>query len=422
MVGKTPTLAPSDVPPNTARRIVFVFVLVGSAMFAIDWLFRFYWFRWHEKIVGKPIVTAIAPAAPANGSFTEENRPAGRVGDLANLLESPRAKSRYGIPRAASTIPIDPEGFRSPVYRSSQQFEYVVVGDSYMAYAEQANDLISVQLANRLGRPVLNRAYMGKGPFQSLMLWIERNWDRTKLPRWIIWGFVERDISAHAFGGYVYLIERHRGRVEQELKKAQRLPYQIYWKQLRPHSLKKSWPDTSVLAWAARKCWARWEYDLFGRLAPDVILMRDPTGRSPPMLGYRIALESMYWPPSVRGLEQVADAIQYISDYLREKNIQLMVVPIPDKEQVYREWIDPADWKNGQPPPPSIIPNLVALLRARNVPAVDLWTPFRQAALDGKMLYWEDDTHWRPEGISLAADWIASELQMVEARDLADEN
>lgn len=413
MNNQTPEAPLLDPEAFRAPRARVWIVLLGVAwllLLAGDWFMRVYWFRWHEQVYSRPVVTADRPMAAPPKEFTTLEWPAGRGGDLTRLLGVPAARAPYEDARPATTLTIDPEGFRSLPYEPGQSFEVVVVGDSYMTDGLPLTNLFSSRLSARLGRPVQNRAFMGRGPFQSLMLWIENNWGRPPYPKWIVWGFVERDISGHAFAGYVYLIERHRGRVEVAEKSAVNPRARVIWRSLAPASLRKAWPNTSALAQLSRRAWAHLQYRVFRELPADVFHMADPAGMQPPMLGYRLAMDSIYWPPAVRNLDQVVESIAYIQDYLNEIGVRLLVMPIPDKEQVYREWIPASQWRGGQPPPASIIPNLVQRLNARGIAAVSLLDPFREAQRAGVPLYWRDDTHWRPEGIALAAELIAAPL------------
>lgn len=406
-----PELRPEDAAPGAARRLVLLLIIVGALAIAGDWAMRFYWFRWHEQVVSRPVITADRPLPVTKPVFSEMPLAARVGGDLTMLLGSPAARAKYAVARPAATITIDPEGFRSPVYPSTQRFDVVVVGDSYMTDGVPLTNMISEQLAARLGQPVLNRAFMGRGPFQSLMLWIEQNWTRPPHPKWIVWGFVERDISGHAFAGYIYLIERHRGNVEAELKTAERLRPRVIWRALWPSTLRTSLPNSSAIAQISRRLWARIQYDLFRELPSDVFELENPEEKGPPMLGYRVALDAMYWSPSVRNLNQVVDSIAYIQDYLNLIGVKLLVVPIPDKEQVYRDRIPRSKWRKGEPPPESIAPELVERLRARGIHAVSLLERFRAAAQAGEPVFWPDDTHWHPYGIGLAAELIAAELR-----------
>jgi hypothetical protein len=403
----------SDGTCRARRALICVLIVVGSwfIILAGDWVMRFYWFRWHEGVYSRPVITADRPLPAVRGDFTTMRLPEGMGGDLTRLLGSPAARARYAIVRPAAEITLDPEGFRSPVYPATQRFDVVVVGDSYMTDGVPLTNMISERIAQRLGAPVLNRAFMGRGPFQSLMLWIEQNWHRPPHPKWIVWGFVERDVSGAAFAGYVYLIERHRGRVEVELTRAERLRPRVNWRALYPASLRASLPNSSALAQLSRRAWARIQYDVLRELPADVFELRDPASDAPPMLGYRIALESMYWPPAVRNLEQVVDSVAYIQEYLDLIGVKLLVVPIPDKEQVYRERIPRSVWKRGEPPPDSIAPDLVRRLQERGIAAVSLYEPFREAAARGIPVYWPDDTHWHPAGIGIAAELIAEALR-----------
>lgn len=391
--------------------LLAVLAVVWLAMLAGDWFMRFHWFRWQDTVYFRPVTKADRPNLPAGSDFTEIEVAASRGGDLTRLIGVEQARAAFEEPRPAAVLSVDPEGFRSLPYAPGTPFDVVVVGDSYMAEGVPLTNQISARLGEALGAPVLNRAYMGRGPFQSLMLWIEQNWTRTPHPKWLVWGFVERDISGKAFSGYVYLLERHRGRVETELTQQADLKPRIFWSSLAPSALRKSWPNSSALAQVSRKAWSHLQFHIFGELPSDVFRLEPPSGQGDPLLGYGLALDAMYWPPEVRGLDQVVWAIEYIRDYLATIGVQLLVVPIPDKEQVYRDWIPLSAWHNGTPPPPSMLDELQERLDAKDIPSVALLPAFREAAGQGIPLYWRDDTHWRPEGISLAAQLIAERLQ-----------
>ena len=50
---------------------------------------------------------------------------------------------------------------------------------------------------------------------------------------------------------------------------------------------------------------------------------------------------------------------------------------------------------------------LHAELVAQGIPAIDLYTPFRDLAAQGELLYFPDDTHWNAQGVAAAADIAA---------------
>jgi len=380
-------------------------------LLAGDWFMRFHWFQWHETIYIKPLFTADQPVTTVKPSFTSLELAEGRGGDLSRLISVPSARKRYEEYRPAESISIDPQGFRNLPYADGQDFRVVVVGDSYMAEGIPLTNQMAARLSQSLGESVLNRAFMGRGPFQSLMLWLEQNKATTNLPDVLVWGFVERDISGSAFAGYVYLIERHLQMGEQKEIKAREASRVMLWSRLRPAELRRSLPNSSAIAQLSRKGWAFAGYYLFGELPQDIFAFdRDAEFGGDPMLGYHSTLESMYWSRADRDIDKVVWAITYIRDYLKSMGITLIVVPIPDKEQVYYSAIPRSLWQDDLPPQESILPELVNRLQNAQVPTVSLLPVYREAATKGVPLYWRDDTHWRPEGIKLAAELITREV------------
>jgi hypothetical protein len=288
----------------------------------------------------------------------------------------------------------------------------VVVGDSYMAEGLPLTNMISARLAERLGEPVLNRALQGRGPFESVMRWIERGGAEALRGGVLIWGFVERDVSGEVFAGLIYQLHVHRTRGADAGSAVAAARSRVRWSELAPARLQTSLPNSSALAQASRRVWHRVRYSVFGAWSPDVFVLTPPPPASP-LLGYRLALEAMYWPPEVRNLDQVVWATGVLRDYLAGYDVELLVVPIPDKEQVYRDGIPRHAWPGGQPPPAPVLPDLVTRLGDAGIPAVSLWPAFEQARAEGRPLYWRDDTHWRPEGIALAAELIADALKRI---------
>ena len=401
----------NEINVRRAPVLVLTLGLLLLALLAGDLFMRFHWFRWHETIYIKPLFTADQPVTTVKPSFTSLELAEGRGGDLSRLISVPSARKRYEEYRPAESISIDPHGFRNLPYPDGQEFQVVVVGDSYMAEGIPLTNQIAARLSEALGEPVLNRAFMGRGPFQSLMLWLEQHKSTTNHPNYLVWGFVERDISGSAFAGYVYLIERHLQMGEQKEIMAREASRVFLWSRLQPAELRRSLPNSSAIAQLSRKAWAFAGYYLFGALPQDIFSFDAVAAfDGGPMLGYQSTLDSMYWSRADRDLDKVVWAITYIRDHLATMGITLIVVPIPDKEQVYYSAIPRSLWKDDQPPQVSILPELVQRLQDVQVPTVSLLPVYHEAATNGVPLYWRDDTHWRPEGIKLAAELIAGEV------------
>jgi hypothetical protein len=101
--------------------------------------------------------------------------------------------------------------------------------------------------------------------------------------------------------------------------------------------------------------------------------------------------------------EAVAAVTAY-RDALAARGIRLLVVPVPNKESVYPQWLSPRS-----PPPVRIIsPDTRAFFEgcaAAGVEIMNLFAGFRQP---GRMPYYLfQDTHWSPQGLETAARLVA---------------
>jgi hypothetical protein len=109
----------------------------------------------------------------------------------------------------------------------------------------------------------------------------------------------------------------------------------------------------------------------------------------------------------------VAEAIVRYRDQLRERGIQLLVVPAPEKPSIYPDRLTRrAEGRAGEFRSPTEA--LLAELAQRGVDTVDLFSLFREArrtAPNGEALYLARDTHWTPLGARLAADAVARRIR-----------
>jgi len=97
--------------------------------------------------------------------------------------------------------------------------------------------------------------------------------------------------------------------------------------------------------------------------------------------------------------------VSEVGNFLRSRNIALVVAAVPDKSRVEAAELCRLDR------PPLLAPrfgDFVSRLRAGGIDVVDLLQPI--AALDGER-YYRTDTHWNERGAKAAADSIAAELR-----------
>lgn len=110
---------------------------------------------------------------------------------------------------------------------------------------------------------------------------------------------------------------------------------------------------------------------------------------------------SYFYPHTQEDIEIIATHLAELSKALdRDWNLKLVLIPVPNKITVYRELATDVPYDD-------YLPRLMARLRDKGLPTVDLYSPFRQA---NEHIYYATDTHWNRRGVELAAKVIAEQL------------
>jgi alginate O-acetyltransferase complex protein AlgJ len=91
---------------------------------------------------------------------------------------------------------------------------------------------------------------------------------------------------------------------------------------------------------------------------------------------------------------------------LRNKGVQVVVLPIPAKAEIYRDKV-PAKLQ-GHILPASAVTNY---LTQNNIPWIPLQQELRQARSTGQETFFRGETHWTPTGARIAASALAGRLQ-----------
>ena len=132
---------------------------------------------------------------------------------------------------------------------------------------------------------------------------------------------------------------------------------------------------------------------------------------------YRPGLNHMLSRPEAKSVRQTNDPVRAIVDFrdqLAARGIQLLVMPVPNKESIYPDRLTArAEGMRGAMAPDTR--DLLERLRAAEVQVVDLFQEFDEARQPGGShsetpLYLAQDTHWSPEGVALAARAAARRL------------
>lgn len=324
-------------------------------------------------------------------------------GDLTRLIDIPSVSQFYEELRPEADFWTDRYGYQNYPAANDVSYPVVVVGDSFMRNGVTMEQSFPGQLAFVSGLAVYNHALAGWGSFVSVARFLRSERFRANPPRVLVWGLLEREVEGEYLEGLVYQVYTIRHKDPQRTRRAV-----FNLAMLRPAQLGSSLLASSAASQWAGRLWNRIRYFACGEVNPYVIPVREQIdGRR--VLFYYPAIDAMGWDASRRNVEKVAEAVRYLDEACRERGIRLAVVLIPDKEQVYREYI-PARFL---PLPPSCMEDLRVALERRDIVAIDLLPSFREEASAGKLLYWADDTHWNPQGIRLAAEIVWSRIQEV---------
>ncbi|OGF49467.1 MAG: hypothetical protein A2231_12320 [Candidatus Firestonebacteria bacterium RIFOXYA2_FULL_40_8] len=145
---------------------------------------------------------------------------------------------------------------------------------------------------------------------------------------------------------------------------------------------------------------------LFGDTGERCVLGRDN------WLFYRPGLRYLTEPDRLeenkkKRSENVIEIISKFRNSLREKNIELVVVPVPEKPVIYPEMLA-AGVKQVISPSEEFLKGL----SKKGINTVDLFTALREAKEKNPKIqyYLKADTHWTPAGAEVAARKISGEL------------
>ena len=380
--------------------------LLWVVMLSADWLFRFTWYRWQVTLVSRPAAEFEGPEQP----MMHRDVPEHRGGDLTSLLGLPSVARRFEEVRPAGVDISDEFGFQNNPPVRDRAYSIVTAGDSYMASGISQDDMFAQRLARISGQSVYNYAYAGRGPLFSVERFLRDERFRKFPPHVLVWGLLERDV-----GGGMFASMAERLAVLDQGSSNVTTSGRVNWNALTPKALKTSLPSTSVMAQTSKKIWNYVRYLVFGAITPEVAISTESV-EGHPLLFYTWAVKAMRWTRAERNPDLIINAIQFLSSYYQERGVKLVVVLIPDKEQVYRELLPPSVGVEAGPIPDSALYEIEKGLKKRDIYVVNLLDPFRSAARDGILLYWPDDTHWNSKGMELAAQQVWAAIEDVFPR------
>ena len=219
-------------------------------------------------------------------------------------------------------------------------------------------------------------------------------------PKLVLWGVVERNLTDSNAEIQTLL---HMSCPEEISKKTPKDYLFLFAKTLllEPTTYVRS----SLTQKVGQRIYSEIYFSLLNRPAsPHITMAEDPSPFIFLKKSVRISQEDF----KTRGTGHVQQAIANVHSCLASQGITLVFIPIPDKVHIYNTLL-PKELQIDYDTDP--LKELASNMQSTGVHTVDILTPYTQhASAHDELLYWPDDTHWNPKGISLAAKTITEYL------------
>ena len=109
-------------------------------------------------------------------------------------------------------------------------------------------------------------------------------------------------------------------------------------------------------------------------------------------------------------INAIASSIEVCRDILQKRGITMIFMPVPNKESIYYDRLP-------NNTAPQFLDTLIPELRKRGIDVIDLQQLYTDVyRTTDVILYTPDDSHWNALGVSVAADALAKQLQLVKVR------
>lgn len=367
------------------------------AFLGVEWAARFWVFRWQEQWMPMRPATAEGHGAASPAASARWTVPAQMGADLSRMVPSRRIARRYEEYHAEYEGMRDEWGYRNDGEADGGHWPIVMLGDSFLLL--RGTQDVAQALSAQAQIPVYNHARQGAGPFLEMQNFLLA--DRfDPAPLVVVWSLSARELGAPMF--LRQPIEGWFAKVDVWAEaKAGTGGQAVRIEKLAPRELSKAWPNTSIAAYFGRRIWATIKLTVMGGWPADVLGAEDP--RFGPMLFYRENLRILPLMTPEVDAPAVVSAAKKVADGFRSRGIRLVVMLVPEKEQVHIEGL-PSEYGAALVRGPELLDKIERELEAYGVPTVNLYPAFREATKAGRRLYWRDDTHWNDEGIRLAAE------------------
>jgi hypothetical protein len=96
--------------------------------------------------------------------------------------------------------------------------------------------------------------------------------------------------------------------------------------------------------------------------------------------------------------DKAVEVIKTYDELLRSKGIRFIFLPIPEKENIYYEYLHTKR--------PVFLEQLISTLKNLGIETVDTQKPFEDAFRKGLLLYHTNDTHWNENAVRITADLL----------------
>lgn len=377
------------------KKYMFIYcvVIVYTFILCVDVLLRFssspwpYFRAW--EYMGRS--QAFGSQFIANGRFEKE----GVRGELARKAGNERiAMLRKEL------ISTDKYGFRnSNVLYAHAQIPIFVFGDSFMIGAGvEDSQTFPSQLQDVLNLPVCNAAtgniedlFSGYCPI------------RTHKPRIVLFGLLEKTTYS--------LSDRTKKKLSSDTSNNALMHIRILGKRI-DHAIDniKGWFSRPALRRWAMQCKRCYLESFFGALWQNVStlpVLEATLQNGDAMLFFKPSIKKLSADELKQRRQGVKDYFTALNDACSRNNMFLVVVLIPNKYTIYKPFLKPEDQLD-------ITKNYLELVESdlleEMVHVVNLTDMFREGACGyyemGKYIYWQDGTHWNPDGIKIAAQEV----------------
>jgi len=316
-----------------------------------------------------------------------------RIGDIARLANLPPIE-----PRRVTTFETDLWGFRNPPgFASGGDVDAILVGDSFAYGGDSYDDTLAAIISKKCGLRVYNAAPHPLNDF-------------GRIP-----GIAQQLGMTH--GVVIYeLLERGGAPAVPENNPPVLVPGPRF---LVRHSLTWLIPLDRRLRIAATFSPAEvFSQRLYKRLENSVIL---PNAHADSGFVTRLANgEPIYFiepdvHPVSSPVQNWADYIKWMASLLREQNLDLIVVLVPNKYTVYGPLV--AGHVAAGESESSYLDSLARELESQRIVTVNLRKPLQAVAAErlkhNSYIFWLDDTHWNSDGKKVAAERICEQFRSV---------